>query len=98
MISFLVPEIFKFSYYANSVTDDVIGLCKNSGGTQKFKNISANNVAMLLKLGRDVAPYEIYQMVHILMLIWQHARFQSLSSSKSKTPFVAGRGKMYKKC
>ena len=38
---------------------------------------------MLLKLGRDVAPYEIYQMVHILMLLWQHARFQSLSSSKS---------------
>ena len=28
---------------------------------------------MLLQLGRDVAPYEIYQMVHILMLLWQHA-------------------------
>ena len=26
---------------------------------------------MLLKLGRDVAPYELYQMVHILMLLWQ---------------------------
>ena len=38
---------------------------------------------MLLKLGRDVAPYAIYQMVHILMLLWQHARFQSLPSSKS---------------
>ena len=38
---------------------------------------------MLLKLGRDVAPYEIYQMEHILMLLWQHARFQSLSPSKS---------------
>ena len=37
---------------------------------------------MLLKLGRDVAPYEIYQMVHILMLLWQHARFQSPASSK----------------
>ena len=45
--------------------------------------ISANNEAMLLKLGRDVAPYEIYQMAHILMLQWQHARFQSLSSSES---------------
>ena len=32
----------------------------------KIKNISANNKAMLLKLGKDVAPYEIYQMVHIL--------------------------------
>ena len=42
---------------------------------------------MLLKLGRDVAPYEIYQMVHILMLLWQHARFQSLSSSKSNVCF-----------
>jgi len=38
---------------------------------------------MLLKLSRDVAPYKIYQMVHILMLLWQHARFQSLASSKS---------------
>ena len=37
---------------------------------------------MLLKLGRDVAPYEIYQMVYILMLLWQHARFQSPTSSK----------------
>ena len=25
MISFFVPEIFKFSYYANLVTDDVTG-------------------------------------------------------------------------
>ena len=37
---------------------------------------------MLLKLGRDVATYEIYQMVHILILLWQHARFQSPASSK----------------
>ena len=37
---------------------------------------------MLLKLSRDVAPYKIYQMVHILMLLWQHARFQSPASSK----------------
>ena len=35
----------------------------------KIENISANNEAMLLKLGRDVAPYKIYQMVHILMLL-----------------------------
>ena len=48
----------------------------------KIKNISANIEAMLLKLSRDVAPYKIYQMVHILMLLWQHARFQSPASSK----------------
>ena len=48
----------------------------------KIKNISANNEEMLLKLGRDVAPYEIYQMVHIFMLLWQHARFQSPAPSK----------------
>ena len=35
---------------------------------------------MLLKLRTDVAPYEIYQMVHILMLLWKYARFQSLAS------------------
>ena len=49
---------------------------------KKIKNISANNEAMLLKLDRDVAPYEIYQMERILMLLWQHARFQSPASSK----------------
>ena len=37
---------------------------------------------MQLKLGRDVAPYETYQIVHILMLLWQHAQFQSPASSK----------------
>ena len=57
-------------------------------------------VQVLLKLGRDVAPFEIYQMVHIFMLLWQHARFQSLVFSKSNSTiiFVAARGKIYKKC
>ena len=75
------PEIFNFSYYANLVTDDVIG-CASTVVWHKIKNISAINEAMLLKLGRDVAPYEIYQMEHILMLLWQHTRFQSPASSK----------------
>ena len=48
----------------------------------KITNISANNEAMLLKLGRDVAPYEMYQVVHILMLLWQHVWFLSPASSK----------------
>jgi len=81
VISFFVPEIFKFSYYTNLVTDDIIG-CASTVVWHKIKNISANIVAMLLKLSRDVAPYKIYQMVHILMLLWQHARFQSTASSK----------------
>ncbi len=81
MISFFVPEIFKFSCYANLVTDDVIG-CVSKMVWHKIKNISANNEAMLLKLGRDIAPYEIYQLVHILILLWQHARFHSPPSSK----------------
>ena len=51
----------------------------------KIKNISANNEAMLLKLGRDVAPYKIYQVVYILILLWQHAGFQSPASSKFNT-------------
>ena len=50
---------------------------------EKFAlNISANNEAMVLKLGRDVAPYEIYQMVPVLMLLWQHAWFRSPASPK----------------
>ena len=76
MISFFVPEIFKFSHYTNSVTDDVIG-CASTVVRHKIKNSSANNEAMLLKLGRAVAPYKIYQMAHILMLL-----LQSPASSK----------------
>ena len=99
VISFFVPEIFKFPYYAKLATDDIIGcasvacipppyfcscpifragktpktpffaLCSTetlatqvSASTvvwHKIKNISTNNEAMLLKLGRDIAPYEI---------------------------------------
>ena len=55
--------MFKFSYYANLVTDDVIGCVSTADETQIANNV--NNEAMLLKLGRDVAPYKIYQMVHI---------------------------------
>jgi len=47
---------------------------------------------MVLKLGRDVAPYEIYQMIHILMLLWQHAQFQSLSLKNQILPFIAAQG------
>ena len=52
---FFVPEIFEFSYYANLATDDVIG-CASTVMWQKIKKISANNEAILLKLGRDVTP------------------------------------------
>ena len=85
MISFFVAEIFEFAYYAKLATDDVIG-CTSTVVRNKVKNISANNEAMLLRLGRGVAPYKMYQMVHILMLLWQHARFQ--------LPFVAARGRI----
>ena len=50
MICFFVPEILKFSYYANLVTDDVTG-CASTLVLHKIKNISANNEAMLLKVG-----------------------------------------------
>ena len=94
MISFFVPEIFKFSDYGNLVTDDVIG-CSSTVMRHKIENISTNNKAMLLKLGRDVAPYEIYHMVHILMLLWQHAQFQSLPLKNQILPFIAAQGIIY---
>ena len=50
---------------------------------------------MLLKLGRDVTPYELYQMVHILMLLWQHAQFQSLSLKNQILLFIAAQGIIY---
>ena len=61
----------------------------------KSKNISANNEAMLLKLGRDVAPYKMYQVVHILMLLWQHAWFQSPASSKWNITICDSTGQNY---
>ena len=84
VISSFVPEIFKFSFYAHFVTDDVTG-CTSTVVRHQIKNISANNEAMRLKFGRDVAPYKMYmyQMVHILILQWQHPRFHSPSPSKS---------------
>ena len=78
MISFFVPEIFKFSCY------DILG-CASTVAKDKIKNISANNEAMLLEFGRGVAPYKIYQVVHILMLLWQHAQFQSPASKLNIT-------------
>ena len=93
MISFFVPEISKFPYYANLVTDDVIG-CASTVVRHKIKNVSTNNEAMLLKLGRDVVPYEIYQMVHILLLLWQHARFHLLPLQNEILPFATQQGKI----
>ena len=66
---FFVPGIFKFSYYANLVADDVIGSARKVV-RHKINNIFANNEAMLLKLGRDFATYKIYQTVPILLLLW----------------------------
>ena len=62
MISFFVSEVFKFFYYANLATDDVIG-CVGTVVRHKIENISANNEAMLLKLGKDVAPYKNRRLV-----------------------------------
>ena len=42
----------------------------------KIENISASNTAMKLKLGERVVAYEMYQLVYILMLLWQDAQFQ----------------------
>ena len=56
VISRFVLEIFKLSYYANNVIDDVTS-CASTVVRHKIKNISANNKAMRLKLSRDVAPY-----------------------------------------
>ena len=96
MISFFVPEIFKFSYYANLVTDDVIG-CVRTVVRHKIKNISANNEATLLKLGSDVAPCNRTRW-YTFYVAMATARFQSLSFKNQILPCVAARGKLYNKC
>ena len=60
----------------------------------KIKNISANNQAMLLKLGRDVAPYEIYQMVQILMLLCNMLGSSLLPLQNEILPFATQQGKL----
>ena len=42
----------------------------------KIENISASNTAMKLKLGEHDIAEEMYQMVYILMLLWQYTQFQ----------------------
>ena len=59
MISFFVPEKFKFSYHANLATDDVIG-CASTVARHKIKNISAKNEAMLLELGSDARSRSLF--------------------------------------
>ena len=55
LISSLVPEIFMILYHANELTDDV-----TSGSRMvpkhKINKISANNKAMLIKLGIGIVP------------------------------------------
>ena len=99
MICYFVPEIFKFSYYENLVTDDITG-CASTVMRYKLKNTSANNESMGLKLGRDIAVYEIYLIVHISVLLWQHVRFHSHSSSESNITICSlTQGKTYsQKC
>ena len=93
VIIVFVPEIFKFSYYANLATDDVIG-CASTVVWHKIKNISTNSKAMLLKLGRDVAPYEMYQVVQIFILLWQHALSSLLLPQNEILLFATQKGKI----
>ena len=61
----------------------------------KIKKISANDEAMLLKLGRDVLPHKIYQMVYILMFLW-HILGASLLPLQNEIslPFATQQGKL----
>ena len=49
---------------------------------------------MLLKLVRDVAPYKIYQVVHILMLLWQQLGSSLLPLQNEILPFATQQGKI----
>ena len=75
---FFVPEIFKFSYYANLITDCAIVQVHWCDTKLRI----SLPIMQQCHWSNAVVPYEIYHMVHILMLLWQHARFQSPASSK----------------
>ena len=75
LISFLLPEIFNF-FLISKVGTDGIASREVWGSKHKRKNISGNNWSIKLKLGRFATPKNVHQLVYILMLLWQHTRFQ----------------------
>ena len=72
VISSFVPEIFTILYYANQIADDVTN-CSNMVSKHKMTNIAANNWVRHLNLDNNNVLQKIYHIVHILMLLWQHA-------------------------
>ena len=77
-ISFFVLEIFRFLYYANEGSDDVID---RSTKTIKYwiKNISRNIGAVIFKLGTSNVHQKRNKIALTILLPWQHPWLQSLS-------------------
>ena len=86
-ISFFVLEIFRFLYYANEGSDDVID---RSTKTMKYwiKNISRNIGAVNFKLGTSNVYHKRNKMTRTMLLPWQHPWLQSLSVKNQISPFA----------
>ena len=82
-ISFFVLEIFKFLYYANEESDDVI-----DRSTKTIKNISRNIGAVIFKLGTRNVHHIRNKMRPTILLPWQHPWFQSLFVKNQISPFA----------
>jgi len=71
-MSFFVLVIFKFLYYANEESDDVI-----SGSTKtvqhSIKNMSRNIKAVVFKLGTGNVHHERNKMTPMVPLPWQQS-------------------------
>ena len=76
--SFFVLEIFAFLYYANEVSDDVIGGSTKTA-QHSIENNSGNIQAVFFKLGTSNVHHKRNRMTPTMMLPWQHSWLQSLS-------------------
>ena len=84
---FFVLEIFRFLYYANERSDDVID---RSTKTMKYwiKNISRNIGALIIKLGTSNVHHKRNKMTPTILFPWQHPWLQALSVKNQISPFA----------
>ena len=95
MAFFFLRYLFLFQRYSSFPIMQIWSLMTSSVVQVQWCDTKLRISPPIRKLGRDVAPYEIYQMVDILMLLWQHARFQSPSLKNQILPFIAAQGIIY---
>ena len=85
---FFVLKIFRFLYYANEGSDDVIDLCTRTKTIKYWIKIISRNIgAVIFKLGTRNVDHKRNKMTPTLWLPWQHLWLQSLFVKNQISPF-----------